>query len=102
MLPSACLGDGSVTPFFEPIHGSAPDIAGRGLANPVAAILTAAMMLRHALGRPDAAAAMEVAVEQALADGYRTADILESGATLVTTSEMGGAIVSRIPSPASR
>src|SRR5205814_2775123 len=103
MLPSACLGDGSVTPFFEPIHGSAPDIAGRGVANPVAAILTAAMMLRHALARPDAAAAIEAAVEQALAEGYRTADILESGATLVVTSEMGEAIVSRIrpPGPAS-
>src|SRR5438552_7755888 len=69
MLPSACLGDGSVTPFFEPIHGSAPDIAGRGIANPVAAILTGAMMLRHAPGAPAAAAAIEPAAEATLGDG---------------------------------
>jgi 3-isopropylmalate dehydrogenase len=96
MLPSACLGDGAATPFFEPIHGSAPDIAGQGIANPVAAILTAAMMLRHALGQAAAASAIEAAVERALEDGYRTADILEAGTTLVTTSQMGNAIVERL------
>jgi 3-isopropylmalate dehydrogenase len=100
MLPSACLGDGSVTPFFEPIHGSAPDIAGQGIANPVAAVLTAAMLLRYALERPDAAAAIEIAVERALEEGYRTADILESGATLVTTSQMGDAILAQVEPPA--
>lgn len=92
MLPSACLGDGSVTPFFEPIHGSAPDISGRGIANPIAAILTAAMMLRHAFGLENAADSIERAVEATLAAGFRTSDILESGATLVTTEEMGRAI----------
>src|SRR5205085_8887678 len=59
MLPSACLGNGNATPFFEPIHGSAPDIAGRGIANPIASVLTGAMMLRHALGRAGPAAAIE-------------------------------------------
>jgi 3-isopropylmalate dehydrogenase len=96
MLPSACLGDGEATPFFEPIHGSAPDIAGQGIANPIAAIVTAAMMLRYALGQPQAAAAIETAVEQALVEGYRTADILEPGATLVTTAQMGDAIAARL------
>jgi 3-isopropylmalate dehydrogenase len=96
MLPSACLGDGTVTPFFEPIHGSAPDIAGRGIANPVAAILTGAMMLRHAFGQEPAAAAIEAAVERALAEGYRTADLLQPGATLVTTAEMGDAVAERV------
>lgn len=96
MLPSACLGGGGVTPFFEPIHGSAPDIAGRGIANPVAAILTAAMMLRHAFRQEPAAAAIEQGVERALAEGFRTADILQAGATLVTTAEMGNEIAKRI------
>jgi 3-isopropylmalate dehydrogenase len=100
MLPSACLGDGSVTPFFEPIHGSAPDIAGQGIANPAGMILTGAMLLRHAFGREDVAQAIEVAVEAALADGFRTADILEAGATLVTTSQMGDEIAARVAGPA--
>src|SRR6266516_793486 len=81
MLPSACLGNGSATPFFEPIHGSAPDIVGQGIANPLAAILTAAMMLRHSFALEEAAAAIERAVEQTLRDGFRTADIMQAGAT---------------------
>jgi 3-isopropylmalate dehydrogenase len=96
MLPSACLGDGSATPFYEPIHGSAPDIAGRGIANPLAAILTAAMMLRHSFRMEEAAGAIERAVEQTLRDGYRTADIIEAGAKQVTTSEMGDRVVERL------
>ncbi len=96
MLPSACLGEGDVTPFFEPIHGSAPDIAGLGIANPIAAILTAAMMLRHAFRMEAAARAVEAAVESTLETGFRTADILHAGATLVTTTQMGDAIVERI------
>jgi 3-isopropylmalate dehydrogenase len=96
MLPSACLGDGSATPFYEPIHGSAPDIVGKGIANPLAAILTAAMMLRHSFGLDEPAAAIERAVEQTLRDGFRTADIMQTGATRVTTSEMGDRVVERI------
>jgi 3-isopropylmalate dehydrogenase len=96
MLPSACLGDGSATPFYEPIHGSAPDIVGQGIANPLAAILTAAMMLRHSFALDEAAAAIEHAVEQTLRDGFRTADIMQTGATRVTTSEMGDRVVERI------
>jgi 3-isopropylmalate dehydrogenase len=95
MLPSACLGDGSATPFFEPIHGSAPDIAGQGIANPLAAILTAAMMLRHSFGLADAADAIDRAVEQTLRDGSRTADIMQAGATKVSTEEMGDGVVER-------
>lgn len=74
MLPSASLSD-STLGLYEPIHGSAPDIAGQGIANPLATILSAAMMLRHSLGQETAAQAIEKAVEQALAAGYRTPDL---------------------------
>ena len=74
MLPSASLGD-SGPGLYEPVHGSAPDIAGRGIANPVGAILSAAMMLRHSLRLPDEAQAVERAVERSLADGNATADL---------------------------
>ncbi len=74
MLPSASLGSGTFG-VYEPIHGSAPDIAGQGVANPTGAILSAAMLLRHSLGLEDEAAAVEAAVEAALAGGARTADI---------------------------
>ncbi len=74
MLPSASLGDGKAG-LFEPIHGSAPDIAGQGIANPLATILSAAMLLRHSLGEEDAARAIETAVERALDAGYRTPDL---------------------------
>jgi 3-isopropylmalate dehydrogenase len=75
MLPSASLGDGSTPGLFEPVHGSAPDIAGQGLANPLAMFLSAALMLRHGLGLADEAAAVESAVERALAGGLRTPDL---------------------------
>jgi 3-isopropylmalate dehydrogenase len=88
MLPSASLGDGGPG-LYEPVHGSAPDIAGRGIANPVGAILSAAMMLRHSLRLPEEARIVEQAVEQALAGGGATADL---GGTL-TTAAMTDAIV---------
>jgi 3-isopropylmalate dehydrogenase len=75
MLPSASLGDGLVPGLFEPVHGSAPDIAGQGLANPLAMFLSAALMLRHGLDLADEAAAVESAVERALAGGLRTPDL---------------------------
>lgn len=96
MLPSACLGDGDVTPFYEPIHGSAPDIAGQGIANPIAAILTAAMMLRFSFNLHDEAAAIERAVDETIAAGYRTVDIVPKGGAPISTSEMGSQIAGRI------
>lgn len=86
LLPSASLGDG--TGLYEPIHGSAPDIAGKGLANPVGTILSAAMLLRYSLGAGQAADAIEQAVENVLVQGYRTADLYKHGSTKVTTDEM--------------
>jgi 3-isopropylmalate dehydrogenase len=91
MLPSASLGDGAFG-LYEPVHGSAPDIAGKGIANPCAAILSAAMMLRHSLGRPDDASRIERAVRAAIAAGARTADL--GGA--MTTAAMGVAIRRRL------
>lgn len=96
MLPSACLGDGDVTPFYEPIHGSAPDIMGKGIANPIAAILTAAMMLRFSFNLHDEAAAIERAVDETIAAGARTADIVPRGGSPISTSEMGSQIADRI------
>lgn len=92
LLPSASLGDG---PFglYEPIHGSAPDIAGRGIANPLAAILSAAMLLRHSLGLEDEARAVEDAVETVLARGFRTRDIAAPGARTVGTEQMGRRVI---------
>ncbi|MBI2872544.1 MAG: 3-isopropylmalate dehydrogenase [Chloroflexi bacterium] len=102
MLPSASLsrvpagdgrGRGSRSPgLYEPVHGSAPDIAGQGKANPVGAILSAALMLRYSLGRPHEAALVERAVERALTGGLRTADIAAPGQRVVTTKEMGNAV----------
>jgi 3-isopropylmalate dehydrogenase len=96
MLPSASLGTRRTASgqfgLYEPIHGTAPDIAGQGKANPLAAILSAAMLLRHSLGRERAARAVERAVQRAVAAGYRTADIAGVGGasgTVVTTREMG-------------
>lgn len=95
MLSSASLNE---TKFglYEPSHGSAPDIAGKNLANPIATILSAAMMLRYSLDLDEAAAAVEAAVKQVLADGYRTADIFSEGCKKVGTTEMGDLIASRI------
>jgi 3-isopropylmalate dehydrogenase len=89
MLPSACLGDGSLPAFYEPIHGTAPDIAGQGKANPLAAILTAAMLLRYSFQREREATAIEEAVKGVLRSGARTGDILQPGGRLVETGEMG-------------
>lgn len=90
LLPSASVGTGSG--LFEPIHGSAPDIAGQGIANPLGAILSAAMLLRFSLGSEDAAASIEKAVDKALAMGYRTADLYREGLTKVSTTEMGALV----------
>ncbi|HVL37437.1 MAG TPA: 3-isopropylmalate dehydrogenase [Burkholderiales bacterium] len=95
MLPSASL-DASGKGLYEPIHGSAPDIAGKGVANPLAAILSAAMMLRYSLGRPQAAERIERAVARVLRDGLRTADIFTPGARKVGTAQMGDAVVAAL------
>ncbi len=94
LLPSASLGDG--TGLYEPIHGSAPDIAGQGIANPVGTILSAAMLLRHSLGAEEAAAAIEQAVEAVLAAGHRTADLYRPGMTKVSTEEMTKLILKKL------
>ena len=99
LLPSASLGEGR-RGLYEPIHGSAPDIAGRGIANPCGTILSAALLLRHSLGLDAEAAALEQAVAQALAGGLRTADIAGPGAARAGTREMGEAVLSRLRRPA--
>ena len=91
MLPSASIGE-TGRGMYEPIHGSAPDIAGKGIANPIATILSCAMMLRYSFGLTAEAAAIEAAVEKTLNDGCRTADIAHTGETVLTTSEMGANI----------
>lgn len=96
LLPSASVGD-STRGLYEPIHGSAPDIAGTGKANPIATILSAAMMLRYAFSLETEAKAIETAVDEVLADGYRTADILgASEVTPLTCNEMTEKILERI------
>jgi 3-isopropylmalate dehydrogenase len=92
MLPSASL-DANNKGLYEPSHGSAPDIAGQGIANPLATILSAAMMLRYSLDRLEQADRIENAVKAVLAKGLRTADIYEQGTTRVGTEEMGNAVV---------
>jgi len=92
MLPSASLGEGGPG-LYEPIHGSAPDIAGRGIANPLGAILSAAMMLRHSLGLPAEAAAVEAAADRAVAEGCRTRDL---GGSL-STRQMADEVLKRLP-----
>jgi 3-isopropylmalate dehydrogenase len=87
MLPSASLGDGPG--LYEPVHGSVPDIADRGIANPLAAILSAAMLLRHSLGLPREAARIEEAVGRVLDDGARTADLARPGQKSIGTKDMG-------------
>ncbi|MDJ0961085.1 MAG: 3-isopropylmalate dehydrogenase [Acidimicrobiia bacterium] len=94
MLPSASLGSDGPG-LYEPIHGSAPDIAGKGIANPLATILAAAMALRHSLGLEIEAAAMEAAVTGVLDDGLRTADIA-AGGPVTSTTEMGSAVAARM------
>jgi 3-isopropylmalate dehydrogenase len=105
MLPSASLGakgaDGRQSALYEPIHGSAPDIAGQGLANPIATILSFAMCLRYSFGRGEDAALLEKAVERVLAEGYRTGDIMQPGMTKVGTSAMTDAILKALDKLAS-
>jgi 3-isopropylmalate dehydrogenase len=92
MLPSASL-DKHNKGLYEPSHGSAPDIAGKGIANPLATILSAAMMLRYSLGKAEQADRIEAAVQKVLAQGYRTGDIKTAGCQLVGTREMGEAVL---------
>ena len=95
LLPSASMGVGTIG-MYEPIHGSAPDIAGTGKANPLATILSAAMMLRYSLKLPEEAEAIERAVDAALSDGLRTADIARNGETPLSTKEMTKGVVERL------
>jgi 3-isopropylmalate dehydrogenase len=95
MLPSASLNERSFG-LYEPSHGSAPDIAGKGIANPLATILSAAMMLRHSLGKAEQADRIEAAVQSVLAQGLRTADIWSEGTTKVGTEAMGDAVVAAL------
>ncbi len=95
MLPSASLAEGALG-LYEPIHGSAPDIAGQGIANPVGAILSAALLLRYSLGLEQEAQAVERAVDQVLAEGYRTRDIAQDGTEVITTAVMGDLICAHV------
>jgi 3-isopropylmalate dehydrogenase len=94
LLPSASLGEGPG--LFEPIHGSAPGIAGQGVANPIGAIASAAMLLRHGLGLPGPAAAIDRAIHAVLAEGYRTRDIAGPGEHSIGTREMGERVAERV------
>ena len=100
MLPSASLGDvddsGRRRALYEPVHGSAPDIAGQGKANPLATILSFAMALRYSFDLPEEADLIERAIQQVLARGVRTADIMSQGATLVSTEAMGEAVLQEL------
>jgi len=95
MLPSASLNDGTVG-LYEPIHGSAPDIAGQNIANPCGSILSAAMLLRHSLRLEEEATTVENAVTQVLENGLRTGDIAQAGETRISTIEMGDAVTAII------
>jgi 3-isopropylmalate dehydrogenase len=103
MLPSASLsslpgnsGTSSRVSLYEPIHGSAPDIAGKGIANPIGSILSTAMMLRLSFGMHDEADSIEKSIEAALSEGYRTADISSDGGNQVNTTVMGDVIAGAI------
>ena len=100
LLPSASLGaknkDGEMRAMYEPIHGSAPDIAGKGIANPIASILSFAMALRYSLDLDNEADALEKAVQDVLNDGLRTKDILSEGMKETSTPQMGDAIISKL------
>jgi len=95
MLPSASLGEGGIG-LYEPVHGSAPDIAGQDRANPLAAILSAAMLLEHSLDAPDAAHRVRQAVSAVLAIGHRTADLAEAGGPVIGCRQMGDLVVERL------
>ncbi|MBF0248286.1 MAG: 3-isopropylmalate dehydrogenase [Alphaproteobacteria bacterium] len=101
MLPSASLGardpeTGKIPAMYEPVHGSAPDIAGQNKANPLATVLSYSMMLRYSFDMTDAADKLDQAVQNVLAHGLRTADIMSDGMTLVTTSGMGDAVIKEL------
>ena len=96
MLPSASIGPDGKKGLYEPVHGSAPDIAGQDIANPLAAILSAAMMLKMSFGKPEAGARIERAIRAVLAEGFRTADIYEDGMIKIGTREMGDKIVAAL------
>jgi 3-isopropylmalate dehydrogenase len=95
LLPSASLGEGHAG-LYEPIHGSAPDIAGRGIANPYGTILSTALLLRHSLGLEQEAQAVEAAVERAVNDGFLSADMATSGEPTHSTAEIGSAVSARL------
>ena len=95
MLPSASL-DEKNKGMYEPCHGSAPDIAGKGVANPLATILSVAMMMRYTFANEEAAQRIENAVKKVLAQGYRTGDIFEPGTTKVGTTAMGDAVLAAL------
>ena len=101
MLPAA-LGDAGSTGLYEPIHGSAPDIAGKGIANPLATILSTAMMLRWSFDLHDEADAVESAVASVLDAGWRTADIAPEGVEPISTQKMGDLVVSSLNETASK
>ena len=94
MLPTASLGDG--TALYEPSHGSAPDIAGQGIANPLAMLLSLGMMFRHTFARPELAERIERAVRAVLAEGLRTGDIAAPGDRVVGTRAMGEAVAAAL------
>ena len=94
LMPSASIGE--QTSLFEPIHGSAPDIAGRNIANPMGTILSAAMLLRYSLHEEDSARTIENAIEKTLADGFRTADIFSDGMKKLGTVEITEEIINRL------
>jgi len=96
MLPSASLGEEGAPGLFEPVHGSAPDIAGQGIANPLATFLSTAMMLRHGLDRPGDAERVEAAVDTVLERGLRTADLAGEGTASVSTAEMTAAVLAAL------
>jgi 3-isopropylmalate dehydrogenase len=96
MLPSASLGAEGAPGLFEPVHGSAPDIAGQGIANPLATFLSAAMMLRHGLDRADDAERIEAAVDAVLESGLRTADLAAGAESTVGTSEITDAVMTQM------
>ncbi len=98
MLPSASLGADGEPGLFEPVHGSAPDIAGQGVANPLATFLSAAMMLRHGLSRPDDADRVEAAVDAVLERGLRTPDLATAGEATVGTDQVTEAVLAELPS----
>ena len=100
LLPSASLGlkdkNGKIRSLYEPIHGSAPDIAGKNIANPIATILSLSMALRYSLDLDKEADLLDSAVQKVLDDGLRTKDIMSDGKKEVTTTDMGDAIISKL------